>query len=936
MNDSSRTNSELIEEISTLRKRIRELERSGTGRAGGEEGLRLSPPQLRLLIDAGPDFFFLKDLDLRYQLVNSSIVRFFGRDEEDILGRTDGDLMPPEAAATCRESDRLAIREKRLVVTIEPVGERFYETYKSPVILAGKTVGIAGIVRDVTDRTRAESLLKESEEKYRSLTETISDVIYELDDRGTITYISPVITDIMGYEPADLVGKHFTDFVHKDDRGRLAGRFSELMKGIEYPSDYRVIDKSGHVRWVRTKTRPVMKGDRVSGARGTMMDITERKSAEEALRTSQFRLAQTMDLARIVYWEFDPVAETFIFNDPFYSFYGTTADREGGYRMTAEAYSARFVHPDDIPLFRQGRQDRLLNKAREYFYEYEHRIIRRDGVVRQILARIRASRDAAGRTLRLYGANQDITERKEAEAALRESEERFRTVFDESPVGIVMVGSDYRFIRSNAAFCAMIGYTEQELTSRAVQDIIHPEHIAEDRRNSDMLLKGEIRVYRTEKRYIRKDNEIVWGSSTVSTIHDKDRRFLYFLSMVEDITQRKQAEEQKAELESRLLQAQKMEAIGTLAGGIAHDFNNILAGIIGFTEMALDDLPPEVPSRRHLGLVLKSGLRGRDLVRQILAFSRKTGYERSPVSVSSIVNETIKLLRASLPAAVQITVDNASTSDIVFANPTEIQQIVMNLCTNAAHAMRERGGRLRITLADFEVEPDSSLGSTLAAGAYVLLAVKDTGTGIDAKVVKKIFEPFFTTKKPGQGTGMGLAVVYGIVKSLGGDISVKSSRKTGTLFHVLLPKVERGTSSGHQVEEIPRGSERILFVDDENTLAKLGKAALEKLGYRVTAMTDSIKALKIFSKNPSRFDLVITDQTMPDMQGLNLAEELLRIRPNIPIILCTGHSDAVSPEIAKKAGISGFLMKPIAKREMAEAIRRVLDPSGKSKKGDVR
>ena len=357
---------------------------------------------------------------------------------------------------------------------------------------------------------------------------------------------------------------------------------------------------------------------------------------------------------------------------------------------------------------------------------------------------------------------------------------------------------------------------------------------------------------------------------------DSQGAVIGLIGAVLDITDRKRAEKERAELESRLLQSQKMEAIGTLAGGIAHDFNNILAGIIGFTEMVLDDTPPESRSYRRLELVLKSGIRGRDLVRQILAFSRKTDYERNPLSVSSVVNETAKLLRASLPATIQIMVDTHSTSDMILANPTEIQQIVMNLCTNAAHAMRGKGGQLSIALTDTQIEPGSPLGSTLSPGAYVQLTVRDTGTGIGAKVMKRIFEPFFTTKEVGQGTGMGLAVTYGIVKSLKGDITVKSSRKTGTIFQVLLPKVKAQASSTHLVKDIPTGRERILFIDDEDILAKLGKDMLEKLGYKVTAMTDSTRALKTFSKNPSRFELVFTDQTMPEIPGRTLPGSSLR------------------------------------------------------------
>ncbi len=378
--------------------------------------------------------------------------------------------------------------------------------------------------------------------------------------------------------------------------------------------------------------------------------------------------------------------------------------------------------------------------------------------------------------------------------------------------------------------------------------------------------------------------------------------------------------------EAHLRQSQKMEAIGTLAGGIAHDFNNILAGIIGFTEIVLDDTPPDSPAHRRLKLVLKSAVRGRELVQQILTFSRKTGRERKPTILSTLITETLKLLRASLPVTIEISADIKAKDAVILANSAEVQQILMNLCTNAAHAMHEGGGTLSVALAYVDSVPALSLTQQLAPDAYVQLTVKDTGTGIDGEVMKRIFEPFFTTKGFGQGTGMGLAVVYGIVKSLNGDITVESTPGIGSTFRVFLPRVGANTlSTGPDVAEPPRGTERILFVDDEETLAELGRTMLGKLGYKVTAVTDSVEALKSFSKNPSRFDLVFTDHTMPEITGLELAEELLKIRPDIPIILCTGHSDSVSAQTAKLTGIKGFLMKPLVRNEAARAIRAVLD-----------
>jgi signal transduction histidine kinase/ActR/RegA family two-component response regulator len=384
---------------------------------------------------------------------------------------------------------------------------------------------------------------------------------------------------------------------------------------------------------------------------------------------------------------------------------------------------------------------------------------------------------------------------------------------------------------------------------------------------------------------------------------------------------------QERKLEDQLLQSQKMEAIGTLAGGIAHDFNNMLAAILGFTEMAMEDLPDHPDVEKNLQNVSKAAMRARDLVKQILAFSRKTDHERNPLSLLPLIKETVQLLRASIPTTIEIKFTATATSDTVLAAPVEIQQILMNLATNASLAMQEKGGTLDVSLTDINFEPDSPVfGADISPGEYVQLMVKDTGTGMGPDVMKRIFEPFFTTREVGKGTGMGLSVVYGIVKDLQGTVTVESELGVGSTFSVLLPKVKTDEQAeAVKTIEIPGGNERILFVDDEEMLVEWGRATLEKLGYTVTAITDSREALKTFLSDPSRFDLVITDHTMPQMAGSQLIKELLTTRGDIPIILCTGHSDNISPESAREIGVKEFLSKPVSRQELAEAVRRLLD-----------
>ena len=353
---------------------------------------------------------------------------------------------------------------------------------------------------------------------------------------------------------------------------------------------------------------------------------------------------------------------------------------------------------------------------------------------------------------------------------------------------------------------------------------------------------------------------------------------------------------ERERLEGQLRQAQKMEALGTLTGGIAHDFNNILAAILGFSEMCLDDAPQGSLLEKNLRHIFNSSLRARDLIRQMLTFSRKGEYGREPLALSPLIKETAKMLRALIPTTIRIDVETTATSDTVLADATGIQQVIMNLCTNAAHAMRENGGRLSMALDEVNVEPGQGNGE-LAPGAYARLTVRDTGIGIAPDVISKIFDPFFTTKGVGEGTGMGLAVVYGIVKGFNGDITVESESGKGSTFTVLLPKIESETvSEPIATQSVPGGKERVLFVDDEELLVELGAKMLERLGYRVTATNDSAEALRLFPESPSRFDVIITDQSMPHLTGLRLAEQALKVRPEMPIIICTGHSDSVTPE----------------------------------------
>jgi signal transduction histidine kinase len=387
---------------------------------------------------------------------------------------------------------------------------------------------------------------------------------------------------------------------------------------------------------------------------------------------------------------------------------------------------------------------------------------------------------------------------------------------------------------------------------------------------------------------------------------------------------------ERKRLEAQLRQAQKLEAIGTLAGGIAHDFNNILTAILGYTDLALDDVRQDSNAWSYLHEVRKAGLRAKTLVQQILTFSRRTEQPRMPVHLPLLIEEALALLRASLPSTIEIRQEITQDVGPVLADPTQLHQVLLNLSANAAHAMRETGGRLEVRLEAVEVDEQmTAQHPELQPGPYVCITVTDTGHGMTPEVMERIFEPFFTTKEPGEGTGMGLALVHGIVTSYGGTVLVASAIGQGTTFTVYLPRVadlvSRAVSQeGPPLAGAPPGAECVLFVDDEAALVTLGEAILRRLGYEVVVCTSSAEALEVFRAAPQRFDLVITDQTMPHMTGEGLAQALRHLQPDIPIILCTGFSHVMHAERARELGIDAFLMKPLAMQQLAQTIQQVM------------
>ena len=579
----------------------------------------------------------------------------------------------------------------------------------------------------------------------------------------------------------------------------------------------------------------------------------------------------------------------------------------------------------------------LLETARRLQVAYDQAIIYAQELRREVVERKRAEKALQKARNALEGQvekrtaelKKEIADRKRAEQALRESEELYRS-FVEGFQGIAFRGRiDFTPIFFHGAVEEITGYTEQEFTrgQPSWDKVIHPTDFSEMCESTKKIATVPNYSVEREYRIIRKDGDTRWVHEIIRNLCDDSGKPVLVQGAIYDIRDRKRAEEEKRKLEADLQQVHKMEALGTLAGGIAHEFNNILWMIIGNTELALYQIPKQHETRQTLEEILKACLHAEAVVKQILTFTRQAEVEKRPLRVGRLIEEGLSLLRASLPSTIEIRQRIESPSFTIMADSTQIHQVLINLCTNAAHAMRDEGGVLEVSLSGIDLDEGRvAPHPDLEPGSYVTLSVRDTGHGMPPEITDRIFDPHFTTKELAEVTGMGLSVVYGIVKNHRGVIAVQSEEGRGTTFHVFFPRVDgREVLKAPVPEPLPKGNERILFIDDEKALADMGKKILEGLGYEVVATTNSTEALDIFRACHDKLDLVITDQTMPKMTGGALAKELMAIRPDIPIVLCTGYSELLTEDKAQSMGIRAFVMKPLVTHKLATTIRSVLD-----------
>ena len=780
-------------------------------------------------------------------------------------------------------------------------GQRWLETWSMPTREADGSLAWSGYVVDISDRKRLEEALRESEERFRRALRGANDGLWDWDLTTDQVFYSPRWKSMLGYREEEL-GAHIDTWkrlVHPDD---LAAALSGVATGIrrgahQFEIEFRMRHRDGH--WVDILSRALLVRDGDGTPRrlvGTHVDISARKCTEQELRDRQSLLQATLESTADGILVVDRAGRISAFNARFAELWRLPIDLLER-RNDDEALAAVLAQLAD--------PQRFLDKVRELYAQPEASSF--DGVEfldGRVFERASHPQRIGDQIVGRVWSFRDVTARCEAEAALRRSEEQLRLITDSLPALITYVDTAYRCRSVNRVCERWFGRIPDRVVGRDVRELLGPAAWAEAGPLVERALAGETVAVEREVRVGGLPAR--WLQMTLTPDRDAAGGVRGLVGLAHDITERKRAEES-------YLRSTKLEALGTLSAGIAHDFNNILLAINGNARLAATDLPGDHPAQASLGHITRAGARAADLVRQILAFSRADVPQRTPLDLGPVVHEAIQLVRAILPPLVEVRSEVGAPLPTVAADATQVHEIIVNLVTNAADAIGPDGGRVDVRLDPVEIDDrhaDRALGLTPAR--YVCLTVSDTGRGMEPALAERIFDPFFTTKAPGQGTGLGLSVVHGIITSYGGGLAVESAVGRGTTFRLYFPiGAGAAPSLAPPPAQEPRGhGERVLYVDDDDMLVTLVCRLLTKLGYRITGASDPTAVLRDFRADPRAFDVVVTDLSMPGMSGIRLARELLAVRPDLPIVMTTGYVRPGDEQAVQECGVRALILKP--------------------------
>jgi PAS domain S-box-containing protein len=747
----------------------------------------------------------------------------------------------------------------------------------------------------------------------REILESYSDALVIINGAFTVFAANALFAAMLGYTIDELAKLHVWDWETLLTR-------EQIKQSSNTVDQTRVNFKSIHKRKDGTLINVEVFGQSFRNDNAIWQiclcrNINEQKKKDSELQKFQHNLYETQRIAHIGSWELDLETGEFHCSDELKRIWGVENEDESRIMDIME----NRIHPEDT-----YRLDFTINESikKALPYDIEYRIIDEQGNTRYLNTRSRIIKDHLGKAVRLYGICQDITDQKIKEDERSLNEKRLLQTQEIAHIGTYEYNIKTRVLWWSDELYKIFGIDQKQgISSEKYLSFIHPD----DQGRLKAALEIGREDYYIEYRIMRPNGEVRYISNYVGKPEYKDGERYLIRGTGQDITEQKLIEQENKQLELKLNHAQKMETIGTLAGGIAHDINNILGIIIGNTELCLDDVPEWNPAHANLQEIVKAVLRAKDVIRQLLTFSRNIDVKKEKIDIISVVNDALKFLRSSISATIEIEKQIDVTNPFIIADPTQINQIILNICANSAQAMEATGGKIKVKIENVVVSHSNIADSDLLAnGEYIKIVLSDDGPGINPNIHDRIFDPYFTTKEIGKGSGMGLAVVQGIVKKHKGAINFKSDVGRGVTFTILLPGLneDKVVVNGKGIKSFPL-EKRILFIDDEEQLAKVSARMLEGLGYIVDAETNPLEALELFRKNPDKYHLVITDMAMPQMNALMLFQEIQKIRKEIPVILCSGHNPLVDETTALEKGFSAYVLKPFTKIELVSAVKNV-------------
>ncbi|MEE4136135.1 MAG: PAS domain S-box protein, partial [Desulforhopalus sp.] len=785
----------------------------------------------------------------------------------------------------------------------------------------GELLYYQGFSTDITARKKAASQVESRERYLQKILDTSGEGFWVINAKGFLQEVNQTYCAMSGYCREELLELTISDLDALENPEETATRIhrikthgSEMFETLHRRKDGTIYPVEISVTWLDQDG-----GQMVCFCR----DISERKRAAEALKTEHRRLENIIEATRIGTWEWNVQTGETIFNQRWAAIIGYTLDEL--VPVTISTWK-KFAHPDDL-----AHSAKLLAEhfaGERAYYDFESRMRHKEGHWVWVRDRGRLiSRTEDGQPLLMFGTHTDITQRKEAEKALWESEALFRGTFEQSNIGKALTAPDGTLLKVNQAFAEMLGYTPAELDKFDFATLTLPADLGKSREAAQALVSGQQNNYRFEKRYIHRNQEIIWADVSVTLLRDEQGAALYFVTDIVDITARKRAEEEKEKLQAQLSQAQKMESVGRLAGGVAHDFNNMLGVILGHTEMALEEADPVTPVHASLLVIEQAAKRSAALTRQLLTFARKQTVAPQIIEINHTVEGMLKMLHRLVGEDINLQWQPGENLPPVKVDPAQIDQLLANLCVNSRDAISGVGKiTIETSVASFD-ETSCATHLNCLPGEYVLLAVSDDGKGMDQATLSHIFEPFFTTKEQGKGTGLGLASVFGMVKQNRGFINVYSEPDQGTTFKIYLPRHDKSASGPERptILQTERGQETVLLVEDELAILEMTTLMLTRLGYTVLAANSPGEAIRLADEYQGQIDLLVTDVVMPEMNGRELGENLLSRFPKLKRLFMSGYTANVIKEHGVLNQGAQFMQKPFSMNQLSHKVRQVLD-----------